>query len=1221
MLAILDSLAAYLVYSGHACRDLSKRRESFVEAKNLYDYGDKVMVNLVRDSNQGYDPIHLAGKAVFCLLTDSNASTPAANIRNMEQAEQQFNFLIAHAQQLMTPSNDSPMNRSTVIASLGNACIAFNRKKYAQALQGYKSVMKISHCPAEIRLGLGHCYYKLGKIAKAKEAFERTLVLDPKSVEALVALAVIELSGDNLTNASIRKGVQMLSKAYSLDSLHPMVLNHLANHFFFKKDYNKVHHLALHAFHNTSHEGMKAESCYQLARQFHVQEDYDQAFQYYYQASQFASTNFVLPQYGLGQLYIKRNDIDNACASFEKVLKVFPGNYETMKILGHLYASQAGNLLRSILNSSSNPTENRAQSTDNKEYDMKYSQAQSKLKTAKEYLLKVTSQMKEDFEAWIELAQILEQADNKDSLNQALQAYQTAIKIIKDKVKIEVPPEIHNNVSVIQYRLKNYKDAKEELTTAIKRCCSEQEDSNVNQSSSGISYYDSILVTMKYNEARLLEQLHETESAFKQYKDILRQHPNYIDCFLRLGVMARNTGQIYDASDWFKQVIGVHGIHPDAWTLIGNLHLSKHEWGPAQKKFERIVKENPNDTYSLLSLANVWLSMLDKQGTDKQSFEKYSQRALSIYKQVLRIDNRNMYATNGIGCVVAYKACNLQHNAKNPTEENAVHSLIQSSRDLFAQVREATADLIDVWLNIAHIYIEQKQYTAGIQMYDNCLKKFFSHDNVQVLLYSARAHFLNNDKKMCKKILLKARRVAPSDPVVLFNLALVMQKEATSVFSKSSDLTTVMTAVYQLNNAQKYFKLLENNQQSNHAFHSSELRFPSHLIQYQVKKCQDLLSQAEYHVKRAKALDDKQKEIKKKQDEERMKIQEDMKLKEQREIEEREKRIQEMQEKRKIFVEESKAKMTIDFKDIVDQPKKVSRKRRVDDSEFVNDYDSYSDDEGQENRREKTKKSGSGNESNEAGPSKERSVHRTKQRRHHHHKKSRDEDRDKRRKRRKDKSDRKKSSSHHEERSSGKSSRFVSKEFIDDDSSSDDDNDNKKNKLVINEDNASNSDASDSSKKRRQTKDSSSDSDVETKKTKYKKRFDLKKFQRQDDDSSRSSSSDSEVQRSDNDDDNNDEQSQPNSKRELQSDSEDEESLNQPKKRRVIESDDEDEVGNDKPSNVQAKQEDSDDEVMRSPVNSDDEEANESNRSKDGSPARSPSSPEHSKQQDDDDSD
>jgi len=44
---------------------------------------------------------------------------------------------------------------------------------------------------------------------------------------------------------------------------------------------------------------------------FYMQNDYDQAFQYYYQATQFASTSFILPFFGLGQMYIFRGDTDN----------------------------------------------------------------------------------------------------------------------------------------------------------------------------------------------------------------------------------------------------------------------------------------------------------------------------------------------------------------------------------------------------------------------------------------------------------------------------------------------------------------------------------------------------------------------------------------------------------------------------------------------------------------------------------------------------------------------------------------------------------------------------------------------------------------------------------------------------------------------------------------------------------------------------------------------
>lgn len=67
-----------------------------------------------------------------------------------------------------------------------------------------------------------------------------------------------------------------------------------------------------------------------------------------------------------------------AAQCFEKVLKVQPNNYETMKILGSLYAS---------------------------------STSQSKRDIARTHLKKVTDQFPDDVEAWIELAQILEQTD------------------------------------------------------------------------------------------------------------------------------------------------------------------------------------------------------------------------------------------------------------------------------------------------------------------------------------------------------------------------------------------------------------------------------------------------------------------------------------------------------------------------------------------------------------------------------------------------------------------------------------------------------------------------------------------------------------------------------------------------------------------------------------------------------------------------------------------
>ena len=1017
----LDTLAAFYVRQARMERNIDKKRELFQKATKLYTTADKISMD-----DQNLYATHLLGRAYFCLLSGEAGK--------IDQATAQFNIVLQH----------DPHN---VPATLGQACIAFNNKLYTKAFALYKKALQTERawCPADVRLGLGHCYYKLGKVEKAKMAFERALQLDNKCVGALVGLAVIELN--KKTPENIRRGVQMLSRAYQCDQTDPMALNHLANHFFFKKDYNKVQHLALHAFHNTENEAMRAESCYQLARSYHVQEDYDQAFQYYYQSTQFAPSNFVLPQYGLGQLYILRGDTENASACFEKVLKIHPGNYETMKILGSLYAGSA---------------------------------VQAKRDLAKTYLKKVTEQIPDDVEAWIELAQILEQND----MAGALAAYGTAIKILQEKVQVEIPPEILNNVAALHFRLNNLPEAAKNYELSLERCRTEFQNREE-------SYYESIATTIHYNTARLYEAQNESEKAVKEYKDILREHPNYIDCYLRLGCIARDRGQINDASYWFKEVFRISQNHADGWSLIGNMHMAKQEWGPAQKKFERIISqaETKEDTYSHVALGNIWLQTLHQPTRDREKEKRHQDRALQLYKQVLRLDNRNIYATNGIGCVLAYKG----------------H--IPEARDVFAQVREATADFPDVWLNIAHIYVEQKQYTAAIQMYENCLKKFFKHHNTEILMYIARAHYKcastvpNSTAKLreCKKIILKARRVAPYDPVILYNLALVLEKLAMKVMQdEKSVLSTVLSAVHELGLAKKYFSSINEL--------GDRQRFDLDLVRQEEKRCQDLLHQATFHVARAKNQDEQERKVKQQQEAERNALRAKFEEEQQKVLEEKQKKAQEMIEKRTVFKEQTKDKLL--FSQLPEEKPQRKKQRRQDADDFVTDGSGSENEDGTKKRKRRH----SGGEGDRENRDVDRKRKRHKKRRGDDDRASGDEeaagpsdrkeDRKRRRDGRKDTSrgkgkDRGHSGRDDHRSSSSKNSRFRSKEFIDSSSDSDDEN---KSKLVIADEKTSDpSSASDSdhgSEKRKRSPSKSpsdSDSDIEIKK-KSKKKFAVQKF-------------------------------------------------------------------------------------------------------------------------------
>lgn len=876
----LDTLAAYYVQQARKEKNKDAKKDLINQSTLLYTMADKIIM---------YDQNHLLGRACFCLLEGDK----------MDQADAQFQFVL----------NQSTNN---IPALLGKACISFNKKDYRGALAYYKKALRTNPgCPAEVRLGMGHCFVKLNKLEKARLAFGRALELNSKCVGALVGLAVLELN--NKEADSIKNGVQLLSRAYTIDPSNPMVLNHLANHFFFKKDYSKVQHLALHAFHNTEVEAMQAESCYQLARSFHVQEDYDQAFQYYYQATQFASSTFVLPFFGLGQMYVYRRDKENAAQCFEKVLKAYPNNYETMKILGSLYAT---------------------------------SDDQEKRDIAKEHLKKVTVQYSDDVEAWIELAQILEQTD----IQGALSAYGTATRILQEKVQADVPPEILNNLGALHFRLGNLGEAKKYFLASLERAKAEGEHDE--------HYYNAISVTTSYNLARLYEAMCEFHEAEKLYKNILREHPNYVDCYLRLGAMARDKGNFYEASDWFKEALQINQDHPDAWSLIGNLHLAKQEWGPGQKKFERILKQpsTQNDTYSMLALGNVWLQTLHQPTRDREKEKRHQDRALAIYKQVLRNDSKNLYAANGIGAVLAHKG------------------YFREARDVFAQVREATAEISDVWLNLAHIYVEQKQYISAVQMYENCLKKFYKYQNTEVLLYLARALFKCGKLQECKQTLLRARHVAPNDTVLMFNVALVLQRLATLVLKdEKSNLKAVLSAVKELELAHRYFSYLSKS--------GDKMRFDLALAASEARQCSDLLSQAQYHVARARKQDEEEKEHRAKQEQERDLLRQQI-MKEQEERKSREAEEQKkLLEQRAQYVERTRNLLNFEGMKEASKDKKKGgggrRKKGGDFDEFVND----DSDEDLPIKKKKKRRTESGSEVEDGGEEGEKKPRNKKRRR------------------------------------------------------------------------------------------------------------------------------------------------------------------------------------------------------------------------------------------------
>ena len=131
----------------------------------------------------------------------------------------------------------------TLPALIGMAAVKFLEKDYGGALDLYgRAIRKYPRESGSVtRVGFGMACYRLGQVDRAKASFRRAHEMDAENVEALVALAVLEMSsldGDVLApreyRARAENVLKLLSMANVVDHTNAMVQNHLANHYFWK---------------------------------------------------------------------------------------------------------------------------------------------------------------------------------------------------------------------------------------------------------------------------------------------------------------------------------------------------------------------------------------------------------------------------------------------------------------------------------------------------------------------------------------------------------------------------------------------------------------------------------------------------------------------------------------------------------------------------------------------------------------------------------------------------------------------------------------------------------------------------------------------------------------------------------------------------------------------------------------------------------------------------
>jgi tetratricopeptide (TPR) repeat protein len=143
-----------------------------------------------------------------------------------------------------------------------------------------------------------------------------------------------------------------------------------------------------------------------------------------------------------------------------------------------------------------------------------------------------------------------------------------------------------------------------------------------------------------------------------------------------------------------------------------------------------------------------------------------------MFKRVLDLDVKNAYAANGIGMVLA----ELGHREK--------------AAKIFSAVNEATPNMLQSRVNLAHLHMSYGRYSAACQLYELCADRCSAEKKAEYLTFLARAQTsagMADPEKFDSALatLEKIEAVTPDDVNLGFNRAIVQYNFSNCILAKA----------------------------------------------------------------------------------------------------------------------------------------------------------------------------------------------------------------------------------------------------------------------------------------------------------------------------------------------------------------------------------------------------------------------------------------------------
>ncbi|KAK9779430.1 putative Tetratricopeptide repeat protein 1 [Seiridium cardinale] len=675
-----------------------------------------------------------------------------------------------------------------VLALMGKARALFSLAKYAEACALYQDVLRKmpDMVDPDPRIGIGCCFWQLGFKDDAKQAWERSLEINPESKIANILLGLYYLDSSAKVPTNSPEFIRLYKKAmteftqksFKMDKNQPLTCATFAGYFLSRKQLSNVESLSNKALQYTDVNNIASDSWYLLARKEHVDGNFEKATDYYRRADEARGgleRGYLPAKFGVAQLSVLNNDLGEAKLRLEKMIQQSK-NYEAMVLMGTLYAEEV------FANQYAAVKEDKT---------MEMTKAIQYLENVRGAWKDPKRNQSPDSSVLLNLARLYENDQPTKALDCLQQVEQLELDQIpasehpadiedpvaaKNALRKNLPPQLLNNIGCFYSQAEKHDSASEMFEAALGACI------RISEKGDDLDT-DALVTTISFNLGRSYEAQGRTDEAIEVYERLVSRHSDYTDAQARLAYikLRRNpnkegpdaVAKLYQDSPSDLEVRALYG-----WYL-GKVQSRKRPANvnddPELRHYKHTLQQyDKHDRYALVGMGNLYMmaarEMRRETDQEKQKRSSMYSRAVEFFEKALQLDPKNAYAAQGI-------AIALVEDKKD----------MKSALPIFLKIRDTIKDA-HVFVNLGHIYAELRQFSKAIESYELALSKESKANDTGILSCIGRT-WLNkarHDKDMeAYKTALdyakKALNIAPDQVHFKFNVAFVQIQQVQAI--------------------------------------------------------------------------------------------------------------------------------------------------------------------------------------------------------------------------------------------------------------------------------------------------------------------------------------------------------------------------------------------------------------------------------------------------------